>query len=327
MIMDRGMTTASTLWTLSAQTLALLQEPLPARADGHVRCRALYSAVSRGTESLVFQGKVPESEWLRMRAPLQRGAFPFPVAYGYQMVAEVIEGPMPVGTRLFALHPHQDVFDLPVGMANVLPAALPSRRAVLAANMETALNALWDSGAGPGDRIVIIGGGVLGLLVTALAARLPGAEVTLVDTDARRASTAESLGAQFALPQSQLPQDCDVVIHASATPAGLATAIGCAGQEAVIVELSWYGEGLVPVPLGGAFHARRLKLVSSQVGQISPSHRPRWDYARRLGKALELLIDDRFDALLEPDIPFAETPQRLPAVLAKPGVLAQVIRY
>jgi NADPH:quinone reductase-like Zn-dependent oxidoreductase len=316
-----------TLWTIDAHHLALRDEPLPDLADGHLRCSALYSAVSRGTESLIFKGQVPQSEWQRMRAPLQRGDFPFPVAYGYQMVAEVIDGPLPKGTRIFALHPHQDVFDLPVGMARMLPAALPSRRAVLAANMETALNALWDCGAGPGDRIAIVGGGVVGLLVAALAARLPGADVTVIEADARRASLIESFGGIFAHPDNILPANCDCVIHASASAAGLQTALAIAGLEATVLELSWYGAQPVTVPLGSAFHAQRLKLISSQVGQVSPSHRPRWDYARRLNKALELLIDDRFDALLEPDIAFGDTPEKLPEILAKAGVLAQVIRY
>jgi threonine dehydrogenase-like Zn-dependent dehydrogenase len=205
---------------------------------------------------------------------------------------------------------------------------LPPRRAVLAANMETALNALWDGGAGPGDRIAIVGGGVVGLLVAALSIGLPGADVTLIDLDLSRARLATLLGCGFAEPDApNLPQDCDLVFHASAHPSGLATAIALAGMEGRVVELSWYGEGLVPVPLGGAFHARRLQLIGSQVGQIAPSRRPRWDYARRLAKALDLLLDPRFDALLEPDIPFAETPDRLPPLLEKPGALAQVIAY
>ncbi len=249
------------------------------------------------------------------------------MAYGYQMVAQVIAGPLAAGTRVFALHPHQDVFDLPADMANPLPNALPSRRAVLAANMETALNALWDSGAGPGDRIAVVGGGVVGLLVAALAARLPGAEVTLADVNPARRVLAEQLGASFAGPSDALPVDCDVVFHTSASAAGLSSAIAMAGMEATVVELSWYGEGAVAAPLGGAFHSRRLRLQSSQVGQVSLSRRPRWDYGRRLAKALDLLLDDRFDALLVPDIPFAETPTRLPAILEKPGALAQVIAY
>jgi threonine dehydrogenase-like Zn-dependent dehydrogenase len=198
---------------------------------------------------------------------------------------------------------------------------------VLAANMETALNAHWDAGSGPGDRIVVVGGGVLGLLVAWLAARLPGAEVTLVDIDPGRAELAKSLGFAFALP-SDAPGDADIVFHASASGAGLTTAIAAAGFEARIVELSWYGEGTVPAPLGGAFHARRLQLISSQVGAISPGRRPRWDYARRSRAAMALLADDRLDALITDEIAFAQAPARLPALFA-PGAagLTAVICY
>jgi threonine dehydrogenase-like Zn-dependent dehydrogenase len=193
--------------------------------------------------------------------------------------------------------------------------------------METALNAHWDAGSGPADRIVIVGGGVLGLLAGWLAARLPGAEVTLVDVEASRRTVAEALGLRFALPDAA-PRDADLVFHASASAAGLATAIDCAGLEARIVEMSWYGEGAVPAPLGGAFHARRLRLVASQVGTVSPSRRPRWDHARRARAAMALLADDRLDALISREIPFRDAPAQVPAVLA-PGWtgLTAVLRY
>jgi len=195
--------------------------------------------------------------------------------------------------------------------------------------METALNALWDSGAGPGDRIVVIGAGVVGLLVAALAARLPGAEVTVVDVEPSRAPMAETLGARF-VPASgfSLSSDADVVFHASAAASGLALAIACAGTEAKIVELSWYGDAEVLTPLGGAFHAKRLQLVASQVGQVSPLRRPRWTHGRRLDKALELMADARFDALITEEIAFADLPRELARILAPnaPG-LATIVRY
>ncbi|WP_335904813.1 MULTISPECIES: zinc-binding alcohol dehydrogenase [unclassified Bosea (in: a-proteobacteria)] len=288
--------------------------------------RTLWSGISRGTERLVFDGRVPESEYERMRAPLQQGAFPFPVKYGYCAVGIVDAGPAELlGKRVFCLHPHQDRFVVPADRVALVPESVPMRRAVLAANMETALNAHWDAGSGPADRIVVVGGGVLGLLVAYLAARLPGAEVTLVDLDDSRAEIAASLGCRFALP-ADCPQDADVVFHASASAAGLATAIGAAGFEARIVELSWYGEGSVAAPLGGAFHARRLQLVSSQVGQVSPSRRARFDYARRANAALALLADARLDALITDEIAFRDAPSRLPALFAGAGLTA-VLRY
>ncbi len=278
----------------------------------------LWSGVSRGTERLVCEGRVPCSEHARMRAPFQEGSFPFPVKYGYCAVGRVDAGPPDLLGRIaFCLHPHQDRFVAPRGSLVLVPDTIPARRAILAANMETALNAHWDAGSGPADRIVIVGGGVLGLLVAWLAARLPGSEVTLVDVEPGRAVLAAELGFGFALPGAS-PCDADVVFHASATAAGLATAIAAAGAEARVVELSWYGEGAVPAPLGGAFHAHRLQLISSQVGLVSASRRARWDYARRAQVAMALLADDRLDALITDEIAFSDLPQRLPALLA-PG--------
>jgi NADPH:quinone reductase-like Zn-dependent oxidoreductase len=295
---------ATALWYAAVRECALNAEALPALGPGECLVRTLWSGISRGTERLVFEGRVPASEHERMRAPFQQGAFPFPVKYGYCAVGTVDAGPDELlGRTVFCLHPHQDRFVVPVERVTIVPEGVPARRAVLAANMETALNAHWDAGSGPADRIVVVGGGVLGLLVAFVAARLPGAEVTLVDLDESRAGLAEALGCRF---------------HASASAAGLATAIGAAGFEARIVELSWYGEGSVAAPLGGAFHARRLQLVSSQVGQISPSRRARFGYARRMQAALGLLEDERLDALITEEIAFRNAPARLPA-LFDPG--------
>ncbi len=289
--------------------------------------RTAFSGISRGTERLVISGAVGQQEWERMRAPLQEGAFPFPVKYGYCATGTVEEGHDALkGRDVFCLHPHQDRFIAPVEMLVPLPAGLPVRRATLAANMETALNAVWDSGASAGDRIVIVGAGIVGLLVAHLTARLPGADVTVVDV-ADRGGLATSLGARFAAP-ADAPRNADVVFHSSASPAGLATAIACAGLEATVVELSWYGDKDVPAPLGGAFHSQRLRLQSTQVGQVSPGHRPRWSYRRRMEKALALLADPTLDALVTDEIAFDDAPIALPRILA-PGAagLAPVIRY
>lgn len=290
--------------------------------------RTLWTGLSRGTERLVFEGRIPLDEHDRMRAPFQDGDFPFPVKYGYCAVGVVEEGPSElVGREVFCLHPHQDRFIAPVSMLTPLPKGLPARRAVLTANMETALNGVWDSGVGPGSRVVIIGGGVVGLLIGALVAQIPGAEVTLIDIDASRAEIARSLGCNFTKPLDA-PGEADVVFHASASAPGLACALSCAGDEAMIVEMSWYGSDTVAAPLGLAFHSRRLKLISSQVGQISPAYRPRWSYRRRLEKALVLLDDARLDALITEEVAFADLPDTLPRLLA-PGApgLCTAIRY
>lgn len=320
---------ARALWYDRPGGAAVLEAQLAPPGENQVLVKCLHSLVSRGTESLVFNGEVPESEWRRMRAPLQEGAFPHPVKYGYAAVGTAIDGAADlVGRRVFSLHPHQTAFVVDRAFAVPVPETVPSRRATLAANAETALNAIWDGGAGPCDRIAVVGGGVVGLLVAWLAARLPGAEVTLVDVDPARRPVAEALGALFAQP-GEAEDGRDVVFHASATGAGLSTAIGLAGREATVVEMSWYGTRPVEVLLGGVFHSGRVRLVSSQVGEISPGRRPRRTHRDRLEAALGLLDDDRLDVLLEPAIPFEALPEALPEILGKgaPPRLAQVIDY
>ena len=311
-----GHSAARQLWCVEPGRYEVRQAPLGEMPADGLTLRTIVSAVSRGTERLVLEGAVPASEHHRMRAPFQKGEFPFPVQYGYQSVGRVEAGPAAwLGRLVFALHPHQDLYALPAASVTPVPEGIPPERAVLAANMETALNAMWDAGAGPGDRITIVGGGVVGLLITALAAGLPGAEVTLVDVRPDRAGLAESFGAAFALPDT-VRDDADIVFHASASEAGLRTALAAGGFEARIVEASWYGDHAPAIPLGEAFHSRRLQLVGSQVGSVSPGRRPRWPHARRLAKALDLLHDARLDRLVTHVVPFDEAPSRLPSLLA-----------
>lgn len=314
---DTGLT-ARALWHVSPGRAELRVNALRPPGDGEVLARTLFSAISRGTERLVSSGRVPESEYAAMRGPMQEGNFPHPVKYGYCAVAKVEAGPRDlVGRTIFALHPHQDLFVAPVAMTALVPDGVPAERAVLAANMETALNALWDSGAGPGDRIAIFGGGAVGLLIAFLAAGLPGADVTLIDPDISREHVAQTFDAAFST-ESDAVKDADVVFHASASAAGLAAALAACGNEARLVEMSWYGDRMIEAPLGGAFHARRLQIVSSQVGQVAPSRRPRWTHARRLAKALELLVDPRLDLLIGERVAFRDLAQDMPRLLA-PG--------
>ncbi len=318
--------TARALWYVAPGRAELRAAPLPAPGAGEVCVRTLFSVLSRGTERLVFEGRVPASERHAMRAPLQAGDFPFPVKYGYCAVGEIEDGPAElVGAQVFALHPHQDRFVAPVSAVVRLPAGASPARATLAANMETALNALWDSGAGPGDRIAVFGAGAVGLLIAALAGRLPGADVTVVDPDGARAAPARALGVGFST-DATTPRDCDIVFHASASDAGLAAAVAACGLEGRIVEASWYGARATTAPLGGAFHARRLSLVSTQVGHVAPSRRPRWSHRRRLEKALELTRDERLDALLTERIAFGELAGAMPRLLSPgaPGIVTLV---
>ena len=303
-------------WTVAPGRGEIRAETLA--ADGVV-VRTVASGVSRGTEALVFSGRVPESQYSAMRAPLMGGAFPFPVKYGYAAV-----GMTEAGGRVFVLHPHQDVFVAPEGMCVAVPDAVPTRRAVLAANMETALNILWDAAPLAGERVSVIGAGVVGLLTAALIARIPAARVTVVDIDSTRQAPAAAFGCGFALP-ADAPGDQDLIVHASASEAGLRLALSRAAFEGRIVEASWFGDAEVALKLGGAFHARRLRIVSSQVGSVAGVMRGRRTHAQRLGAALSLLADDAYDSLLEADTAFAALPARMPGLLA--SGLCHVVDY
>jgi NADPH:quinone reductase-like Zn-dependent oxidoreductase len=319
---------AQAFWVVAPGLGEIRAQPLRSTAPGELLIRTLVSAISRGSESLVFRGEVPESEWRRMRCPFQEGEFPAPVKYGYSAVGIVEEGPVEaLGRRVFCLHPHQDRFIVPENAVSDVPDDVPDRRATLAANMETAVNGLWDAGPGPGDRIVVIGAGVVGSLVAALAARLPGTEVELIDSDPTREPVATALGCRFAIPQGARPE-ADLVVHASGTPEGLATALATAGFEATVLEMSWYGTRIVPLALGGAFHSRRLTLRSSQVGAVPAVRRQRWSRQRRLALALSLLRDPVFDVLLSGESAFAALPELMPRLARSPaGVLCHTLRY
>jgi hypothetical protein len=316
------------LWYVGPGRAELRDEPVAEPGPGEVRVRALFGAISRGTERLVHAGRVPASEHHRMRAPFMGGAFPFPVKYGYATVGRVENGQAKLqNLTVFTLHPHQSVFTLAADAVFPVAGDIPPARAVLAANMETALNAVWDGAPGPADRIAVVGGGLVGLLIAYLCARLPGADVTVVDIAPSREKLVCAVGARFALPDAA-PGECDLVFHTSATAAGLATALRLAGEEATIAELSWYGSGDVAAPLGEAFHSRRLKLVSSQVGKISPSHRSRWTHARRLAAAIALTADPALDALIAPAVAFEELPGKLAAIFSpESDAICQLIRY
>lgn len=319
------MVSARALWHEAAGRASLRDERVTV-APGAVGVRTLWSGISRGTERLVAQGRVPQGEYARMRAPFQQGDFPFPVKYGYAAVGVVEQGPEALlGGTVFALHPHQSFFTVPAAAVIPVPDAVPPRRAILAANMETALNAVWDGGAAPGDRVAVVGAGALGLMTAMILSRMPGADVTLVDVLTERGDIAAQLGVKFACVKDA-PVDCDLAFHTSATAAGLATAMETLGPDATLVEMSWHGAGETPVALGGAFHARRLRLQSSQVGALPPARRPRWDHRRRLALALALLADPRLDALITAEVDFADLPRALPDILTGPGV-ATAVRY
>jgi NADPH:quinone reductase-like Zn-dependent oxidoreductase len=296
-------------WVTGPGAGEIRREPLPATGRGQVLVRTLRTAVSRGTERLVFEGRVPADQRDRMRAPFQVGDFPWPVKYGYLSVGTVEEGPDPLlGRLVFCLYPHQSHFVAPADAVTPVPDGVPPARAVLAGTVETAVTALWEVAPTIGDRVTVVGAGMVGCCIARLLAGAPGVEVTLVDVDPRRSSTARELGVPFALP-ADAPGDQDVVVHTSATEAGLATSLGLLTTDGTVVEVSWYGDGDVRVPLGGDFHSRRLTLRAAQVGGIPPGRRGRWTPPRRRALALELLRDPAFDVLLTGTSPLDELPE------------------
>ncbi len=311
--------TARAFWTVAPGRGEIRAEALHAPGDGEARVRTLASGISRGTEALVFAGRVPPSQHAVMRAPLMAGAFPFPVKYGYSAV-----GLTDAGERVFVLHPHQDIFVAPAAMCIAVPDAVPTPRAVLAANMETALNVIWDAAPLVGERILVIGAGVVGLLTASLLARIPAARVTVVDIDAGRAALAQRFGCAFAAPDAA-PAEQELIVHASGSAEGLRLALSRAAFEARIIEASWFGDALPAVPLGEAFHARRLRIIASQVGSVATGMRGRRTHAERLALALSLLADNAFDALLEPATTFADLPREMPRLLA--GGLCHLVTY
>ena len=282
---------------------------LPEPRDGDLIVRTLRSGVSRGTETLVFRGGVPPDQYEVMRAPFQEGDFPAPVKYGYLNVGVVEEGPAELrGRTVFCLYPHQTVYVVPAGAVTVVPEGVPPARAVLAGTVETAVNALWDAAPLLGDRVTVVGAGMVGCCVARLLSRFPASQVTLVDVDPGRADVASAIGVEFALP-GDAAGDRDLVVHASATSAGLQRSLELLASEGTVIELSWYGDSEVRLSLGGAFHSARLGIRASQVGTLSPARSGRRTTGDRLALALELLRDPAFDALVTGESPFSELPE------------------
>ncbi|PRY33275.1 zinc-dependent alcohol dehydrogenase [Pseudosporangium ferrugineum] len=304
--------TARAFWVTAPGAGEIRPVVLPEPGPDEVLVRTLHSGISRGTETLVFRGGVPQSQHAAMRAPFQEGDFPAPVKYGYLNAGVVEQGPEHLlGRIVFCLYPHQTHYVVPAAAVTVVPPSVPASRAVLAGTVETALNALWDAAPLVGDRIAVVGAGMVGASVAAVLSRFPAAKVQLVDADPAREEVAGALGVDFALP-ADATGDCDLVVHASATSAGLTRSLELLADEGTVIELSWYGDREVSVPLGEFFHSRRLTVRSSQVGGIAPARRGRRSYADRLAVALDLLADPVFDTLLTGGSDFAELPAVLP---------------
>jgi len=305
---------ARALWVTGPSQSEIRSEALRSPEPGEVLVQAVFSAISRGTESLVYRGAVPPTEYERMRAPFQEGQFPAPVKYGYSSVGIVRAGPSAhLGKAVFCLFPHQTHYVAAADRVVAIPPTVPLERAVLAANMETAINGLWDSGVSLGDRVAIVGGGVVGCLLAHLAQRIPGCDVQLLDLDPRRRTIADGLGVRFAAPV-EAERDFDAVFEASGSGAGLRTALELVRPEGIVVAMSWYGREPVELPLGGAFHARRVRIQSSQVGNLPVARRPTWTFRRRLELAIDQLVDPRLDVLFTGQSHLEQLPDELPNI-------------
>jgi threonine dehydrogenase-like Zn-dependent dehydrogenase len=301
-------TTAAAFWVTEPGRGQIRPVTLPDPGPDDVLVRTLRTGVSRGTETLVFGGHVPESQHATMRAPFQEGDFPGPVKYGYLNVGVVERGPEALsGRTVFCLYPHQTAYVVPAAAVTVVPDGVPAARAVLAGTVETAVNALWDARPLIGDRVAVVGAGMVGCCVARLLAAMPGVSVTLVDVDESRSSVATALGAAFALP-AEATGGLDLVVHTSGTSAGLQTSLDLLAPDGEVVELSWYGDAAVSVSLGGSFHSRRLAVRASQVGEVAAARRGRRTHAERLALALDLLRDPAFDVLLTGESRFEDLP-------------------
>ncbi len=322
--------TARAFWVRPPDDSEIRDEPLLSPTTADVEVRTLFTGISRGTESLVYRDEVPASQREAMRCPFQEGDFPGPVKYGYSNVGVVESAPGDPsleGREVFSLFPHQDRFVVPVDAVTPLPDDLPAGRAVLAANMETALNGCWDAGVGPGDRVVVVGAGVVGMLVSYLIDRIPGTDLVVVDPEPTRQGPAQELGLDL---RSDPPVglEADMVVHTSGSPEGARSALACVGTEGTLVEMSWFGTTRVALPLGEAFHSDRLTIRSSQVGRIPPERAPRWTYGRRIRKALDLLRDPVLDVLVSGESEFDDLPSTMARLAVDGGdTLCHRIRY
>jgi NADPH:quinone reductase-like Zn-dependent oxidoreductase len=300
------------------------QRPLE---PGTVRARGLASGISQGTELLLFKGEGPVPFDPSLDAP---GRATYPRRYGYAWVGEICEGsgPFPRGARVFALAPHGDEHLAEPASFRLLPEQVPPARAVLAANLETAINVVWDGAVALGDRVIVVGGGLVGLLA-GYCARLGGArQVALVEPASRRRDVARRLGFDEAVPPERataLGTDADVVIEASGNPACLDLAIARARHEGVVTVASFYGQRVAPVALGSEFHRRRLTLRASQVSHLPPARAAAWSFARRFELVCQLLQDPLLDVLLEPATPFDAAASTYERLARAPGDLLQTV--
>ena len=318
---------AQAYWVTESGHGELRPEAIPTPGPKEALVRTLYSGVSRGTERVVHEGRVPERVADLMHAPHQEGDFPGPVKYGYLSVGVVEQGPDNwIGKTVFSLHPHQDFYVVPTNQLTAIPDDVPARRAVLTGIVEVAINALWEAGPRLGDRVAVVGGGLVGGVLAAILRKYPLGRLQLVDADTDKRDLAEKLNINFALPDEAV-NDCDIVFHCSASNEGLKLSLQLAGDDSDVIELSWFADKEVTLPLGEDFHARRLTIRSSQVGAVALPRRHRRTNAQRLQIAAATLKDPVFDTFLSSECQFQNLPTTLVKLFEKPGGFCHVVAY
>ena len=328
---------ATSVWFPRARTVELRVEPVGGAGANEIRVRALASAISHGTEMLVFRGEVPTG--LELDLPTLRGSFDFPIKYGYASVGRIVEaGPavssLVPGDVVFVHYPHQSEYVVPAALATRLPADVELDAAVLLANLETAVNVVLDAHPRVGDRAVVLGQGVVGLLVTQVLRRAGAALVVGIDPIGLRRELSRRAGAHAAVEPDEaiaLVRDltgatgADLAIEASGNGAALAQALELVGAAGTVVVCSWYGAKPVALPLGAAFHRRRLRLVSSQVSGLDPVLAPRWDRTRRLAYARSLLAELDLQGLVTHRFPLERAADAYRLVDEHPDQTVQVM--
>ncbi len=316
---------ASAFWTLGDRRGSLHEERLPKVPQGMCLIRTLYSAISPGTERLVFDGRVPQRLKEDMRVPYMDGGFPFPVKYGYSLVGRVVAGSHPwLNKTVHVMHPHQDLCLVRKDDLFEVPDGLPPARATLASNLETAVNALWDAHVQIGDASLVVGFGVIGSLVARLLAMMPEGHVEVYDTDAHKRALAHQLGFRLFDP-ARSARKFDLAFHTTGTAEGLQGALDHVGFEGRVVELSWYGTQPVNVHLGGSFHTERKTIISSQVSNVAAPQRSRWDCRRRKEFVFQLLSNPVFDHHVSHTVSFAELPEFFPRLAESPASYLSVL--
>jgi 2-desacetyl-2-hydroxyethyl bacteriochlorophyllide A dehydrogenase len=302
---------ARSVWFPGVRQVELRSEPLAPLGPADVQIRAIASAISHGTEMLVFRGQVPDG--LELDLPTLQGSFAFPIKYGYASVGCVVDsGPdvqtLARGDVVFVLHPHQTEYVVPASMPIRLPPGLAPTLGVFTANVETAVNVVLDAAPRLGERVVVFGQGVVGLLITQLLRRTGISDVVVIDPVERRRQLALHLGADAALSPDDdtAGQDFDLAIEASGNINALDQALASVAFGGTVVVSSWYGTKRVPLLLGGPFHRRRLRILSSQVGTIDSALQPRWSSQRRMALVRELLPRLELEPLISHRIPFEE---------------------